>query len=99
MSVLHWPVKITEDLLLEISRTNPGKFELTADGALLMTAPTGSLAEASLYNQVLSWVSANDPDGFVLPASGGITLTDEGKWSPDATYISAATYASRRRRS
>jgi Uma2 family endonuclease len=95
MSVLHWPTKISEDLLFEISRANPGKFELTADGTLLMTPPTGStgsLGEAAIYDQVKSWANAHDPHGFVLPATGGFTLPDDGKWSPDTTYISATTY-------
>jgi Uma2 family endonuclease len=95
MSVLHWPTRITEELLLQISRTNPGKFEVTADGTLLMTPPTGStgsLGEGSLYDQVRAWKDASDPDGFVLPPSGGITLPDDIKWSPDTTYISSQTY-------
>jgi Uma2 family endonuclease len=95
MSVLHWPAKIDENLLFEISQANPGKFELTADGTLLMTPPTGStgsLGEASIYDQVKAWTNTNDPEGFVLPPSGGFTLPDDGKWSPDTTYISADTY-------
>jgi len=95
MSVLHWPTKITENLLLEISHANPGKFELTADGTLLITPPTsstGSLGESSFHEQVKAWARVHDPDGFVLPASGGITHPDDGIWSPDTTYVSAKTY-------
>ena len=95
MSVLHWPAKIDEDLLFEIGQANPGKFEVSADGTLLMTPPTGStgsLGEASIYDQVKAWTNLHDPEGFVLPASGGFTLPDDGKWSPDTTYISADTY-------
>ena len=95
MSILHWPTKIDEGLLLEISQANPGKIELTADGTLIMTPPTGtagSLGEATLHEQVVAWKNVHDPDGFVLPASGGVTLPDGGVWSPDTTYISAATY-------
>jgi Uma2 family endonuclease len=97
MSVLHWPTPIDETLLLAISRANPGQFELTADGTLVLTPPTGttgSLGESLLHEQVLAWQRTYDPNGFTLPASGGITLPDGGTWSGDTTYISASTYDS-----
>jgi Uma2 family endonuclease len=97
MTMLHWPNKIDEDLLLAISRANVGQIELTADGTLITAPPTsstGSLGEISLQDQVIAWQRVHDPDGFVLPSSAGVTLPDGGIWSPDTTYISSSTYDS-----
>jgi Uma2 family endonuclease len=93
--MLRWPTKITKDMLLEIGRANPGKFELAADGTLIMTPPTGtsaSLGEGAIYEQVVIWRNTHAPDDFVIPSTGGISLPDGAVWAPDTTWIKADTY-------
>jgi len=92
---IRWPTRITESVLLELSRMNAGTFELTSDGTILMSPPTGSaasLGESALHKQVCAWSATAAPDALVLPPTGGITLPDGSIWAPDTTWIKRATF-------
>lgn len=89
--VLVLPRRVTEDMLLAVTRNNPEyRFETTADGRLVVSPLTGTFAsfgEGELVAQISAWNTQRGL-GRVLPSSGGITLADGAIKGPDAAFIS-----------
>ncbi len=81
---------LTEEMLLALSRDNPGyRFERSADGKLIVSPPTGffsSAGEGELFYQVKHWADSAGA-GEAYPATAGVTLPDTSIKSPDAIYV------------
>ena len=99
---LHAPV--TEELLVEVARNDPGyRFEFTAAGRLVASPPTGtsaSFGESELVGS--SRPGTGRTNGIVLPATAGSTLAsgainvadaDGGDELPDFVLDARAVFA------
>jgi Uma2 family endonuclease len=89
------PLVASDADVLRTSVENPGwRIERDADGALLMTPPTGietSRRNAALTSMLFEWAKRN---GYVaLDSNGGFRLPDTSIVAPDGSLISKETYA------
>jgi len=89
--ILSLGARVTEEELIDFARNNPEyRFETTADGRLVVSPLTGTFAsfgEGELFFQLELWNKSHKL-GFVLPATGGITLANGAIKGPDAAFIS-----------
>ncbi len=87
---------LTEEMLLALSRENPGyRLERSAEGKLIVSPPNGFAAsggEGNLFTQVSNWADASGL-GRSYPPTAGMTLPDTSIVSPDTTYVTKETLA------
>ncbi len=83
-------LNITYAQLLRLSSDNDGlRFELTADGMLIVMPPaslSSSGQNASLTAQLFNW-TRQDGSGKSFDSSGGFTLPNGAIRSPDAAWV------------
>jgi Uma2 family endonuclease len=83
-------VNLTSDQLLELSSLNDDlRFELTAEGELIVMAPAGgkvSAGNARITAQLTVW-AVQDDTGIAFDSSGGFELPNGAKLSPDASWV------------
>lgn len=97
--LLRFPddVPLSDELLEQISRLNkPWQFERTADGELVIMAPSSIDSDeicAELVRQLGNWVR-NGMGGVVTASSGGYKRGDGNTAAPDAAWTSPQRRAS-----
>jgi Uma2 family endonuclease len=89
------PLVVSDADVLRVSAENPGwRIERDADGALIMTPPTGietSKRNALLTRMISEWAESH---GYVaFDSNGGFRLTDTSIVAPDAALISDESWA------
>ena len=88
---------LSDTLLEQISRLNkPWQFERTAQGELLIMAPSGYQADeicAELARQLANWVRSGI-GGLITGSSGGYVRGDGNTAAPDAAWTSPQRLAS-----
>ena len=81
---------LTDEQFLQLCRDNRDlRFELTAEGELIIMPPTGSLTgwrNADINYQLTAWAKA-DGSGLIFDSSTGFRLANGAKRSPDAAWI------------
>lgn len=81
---------LTPDQLLELSSLNDGlRFELTAQGELIVMAPVGGdsgIGEMRIGAQLTVW-ALGDGTGITFSSSTAFTLSNGSTLSPDASWI------------
>ncbi|MGA8324507.1 MAG: Uma2 family endonuclease [Candidatus Cybelea sp.] len=90
------PLVASDADILRISAENPGwRIERDANGALIMTPPTGietSKRNALLTHMIFNWA---EPHGYVaFDSNGGFRLADTSIVAPDAALVSGDRWAS-----
>jgi Uma2 family endonuclease len=83
-------LRLNDDEFIRLCRDNRDlRFELTADGELIVMAPTGSDTgwRASRFNFRLAQWSEQDGSGICFDSSTGFTLPNGAKRAPDASWI------------
>lgn len=86
---------LTPDQLLELSSLNDGlRFELTAEGELLVMAPLGGdsgISEMRLGTQLTVW-ALGDGAGVTFSPSAAFTLPNGSTRSADASWVAQARW-------
>src|ERR1044071_3616876 len=81
---------LTDEQFLQLCRDNRDlRFELTAEGELIIMPPTGSLTgwrNADINHQLTAWAKS-DGTGLTFDSSTGFRLPNGAKRSPDAAWI------------
>jgi Uma2 family endonuclease len=81
---------LTDEQFLQLCRDNRDlRFELTAEGELIIMPPTGSMngwRNADINYQLTAWAKS-DGTGLTFDSSTGFRLANGAKRSPDATWI------------
>ncbi|MBC5809346.1 MAG: Uma2 family endonuclease [Candidatus Eremiobacteraeota bacterium] len=84
----------------ELVRRNPAmRFERTAEGRLLVSPPAGfasGRSNSTLVMRLGQWNERAGGGGCVLESSVGYHLPDSALFAPDASWLSAATFAALR---
>ncbi|HJQ23274.1 MAG TPA: Uma2 family endonuclease [Blastocatellia bacterium] len=83
-------LQLTDAQFLQLCRDNRDlRFELTAEAALIIMPPTGSLTgwrNADINYQLTAWAKG-DGTGLTFDSSTGFKLPNGAKRSPDAAWI------------
>jgi len=83
-------LQLTDEQFLQLCRDNRDfRFELTAEGELIIMPPTGSLTgwrNADINYQLTAWAKG-DGTGLTFDSSTGFRLPSRAKRSPDAAWI------------
>jgi len=81
---------LTDEQFLQLCRDNRDlRFELTAEGELIIMPPTGSMTgwrNADINHQLTTWAKS-DGTGLTFDSSTGFRLPNGAKRSPDAAWI------------
>jgi Uma2 family endonuclease len=81
---------LTDEQFYQLCRDNPDlRFELTAQGELIIMPPTGSLTgwrNANINHRLTAWAET-DGSGLTFDSSTGFRLPNGAKRSPDAAWI------------
>src|SRR5690242_8174158 len=83
-------VHLTDEQFYQLCQDNPDlRFELTAQGELVIMSPTGSKTgwRNSKINQRLANWAEEDGTGIAFDSSTGFTLPNGAKRSPDAAWV------------
>jgi Uma2 family endonuclease len=90
-------VNLTDEQFYQLCRNNPDlKFERTAQGKLVIMAPTGGETgnrNGRVTQQLFNWADSNDL-GVAFDSSTGFKLPNGADRSPDAAWISLARWQS-----
>ncbi len=91
VSISFDPGRIIDDAEIEeLSRLNPTLcFERTAEGALVVSPPTGGntgIRSIELAHQLISW-NQKTGHGYAFDSSTGFSLPSKALLSPDAAWI------------
>jgi Uma2 family endonuclease len=88
-------LSLTDEQFDQLCRDNRDlRFELTAQGELIIMPPTGSLTgwrNAKINHRLTTWAEI-DGTGLTFDSSTGFTLPNGAKRSPDAAWISFARW-------
>ena len=88
-ALLQFSQPVTDDEIVRLSERNAGwRFEREADGALVVSPPTGSDGDArnaQLTYQLVAY--AKRCGGIAFGSSAGFTLPDRSMRSPDGAWI------------
>jgi Uma2 family endonuclease len=88
-------ISLTDDQFYQLCRNNPDlKFERTAEGKLVIMAPTGGETgnrNGRLTQQLFNW-SDNDASGIAFDSSTGFKLPNGADRSPDAAWVALARW-------
>ena len=83
-------IRLTNEQFYQLCEDNPElRLELTAQGELIATSPTGSktgLRNAALIRQLGEWAK-KDGRGVTFDSSSGFSLPNGAKRSPDASWL------------
>jgi Uma2 family endonuclease len=83
-------IGMTDEQFCRLSRDNPDlRFELTAQGELLIMSPTGSKTgwrNSRLNQRIANWAE-RDGTGLSFDSSSGFTLPNGANRSPDAAWV------------
>lgn len=83
-------LQLTDEQFLQLCRDNRDlRFELTAEGELIIMPPTGSMTgwrNADINYQLTAWAKS-DSTGLTFDSSTGFRLPNGAKRSPDAAWI------------
>jgi Uma2 family endonuclease len=92
LSVNLQSIRLTDEQFYRLCKDNPElRLELTAEGELIVTSPTGSktgLRNSRLTTQLGKWARAQG-GGVAFDSSTGFALPNGAKRSPDASWLSA----------
>ena len=82
-------LRLKDDEFIRLCRDNPDlRFELTADGELIVMSPTGSETgrrNSRIHLRLAQWAEL-DGTGVCFDSSAGFTLLGGAKRSPDASW-------------
>jgi Uma2 family endonuclease len=95
------PLKVTAEQFRKVCQSNPDwRFELTAEGDLIIMPPTGAETGATggrLTTQLTDWAD-RDRTGVAFDSSTGFILPNGAIRSPDAAWVARARLAKLTRR-
>ena len=85
------PLTVNDDQFALIVAENPDlRFELTANGELIVNPPTGgktSQRNLSISAQLWNWAEVHQSLGVAFESSGGFRLPNGATRSPDASWV------------
>lgn len=88
-------IELTDDQFFDLRRANRDlRMERTAEGAILLMAPTGgesSRRNAQIISQLVVWAN-RDRTGIPFDSSGGFILPSGAIRSPDAAWVGLAAW-------
>lgn len=89
-SPLTLSIELTDEQFFELCQKNRDfRFERTANGDLIVMAPTGgetSYSNGRLTQQLFNWTDTNDL-GIAFDSNGGFKLPNGSDRSPDASWV------------